>query len=209
MISSPTSPGGTSTTTEEPIGEVKDVHCLFAGDLLNFGKVTEAVEKASKAVLYVNAAEDKDHLANCVVFLSAVKDLVAITLSTTKQFGLVTIAYKNRKKHYQVNSLSFKAEIKSPQPTISMLQCVLLASLTASSVSSIREQQKLHEFQSVKLNVTMKANISRIVAVSLRSLDLSGIVIPPDGKAVKVSTDYTTEDVKRVTRAILINFPKS
>ncbi|KHJ90747.1 hypothetical protein OESDEN_09399 [Oesophagostomum dentatum] len=94
-------------------------------------------------VRYVNAAEDKDHLANCVVFLSAV------------------------------------------------------------------EQQKLHEFQGVKLNVTMKANISRVVAVSLRSLDLSGIVIPPDGKAVKVSTDYTTEDVKRVTRAILVNFPKS
>ncbi|EYC06846.1 hypothetical protein Y032_0073g734 [Ancylostoma ceylanicum] len=53
-----------------------------------------------------------------------------------------------------------------------------------------------------KLNLTKNAKLDRVVVVSLRGLDLSDIVVEPKGVAIKVSNDFTDEDVAHVVETI-------
>ncbi|RCN48942.1 hypothetical protein ANCCAN_05051, partial [Ancylostoma caninum] len=63
------------------------------------------------------------------------------------------------------------------------------------------ESNEDDEYQ--KLNMTRDAEISRVVAVSLISVDFIDIVIPPIGIAVKASANYSDDDVAKVAGAIL------
>ncbi|EYC37280.1 hypothetical protein Y032_0809g2455 [Ancylostoma ceylanicum] len=69
------------------------------------------------------------------------------------------------------------------------------------SVWKKQKEDNQEEYQ--KLNMTRNAKMNRIVAVSLKSVDLSKIVIPTNGKAVKVSKSYSDDDVSKVVEAIL------
>ncbi|RCN25996.1 hypothetical protein ANCCAN_28286 [Ancylostoma caninum] len=54
-----------------------------------------------------------------------------------------------------------------------------------------------------KLNMTRDSEISRIVAVSLKSVDFTDVVMSPIGIAVKASANYSDDDVAKVVEAIL------
>ncbi|RCN30713.1 hypothetical protein ANCCAN_23518 [Ancylostoma caninum] len=56
------------------------------------------------------------------------------------------------------------------------------------------------------LNPLKKVNLTRIVAVSLRGIDLSSIVVPPKGVAVKASVDFTEEDISVIVDAVVKGF---
>ncbi|EYB92535.1 hypothetical protein Y032_0193g1412 [Ancylostoma ceylanicum] len=69
------------------------------------------------------------------------------------------------------------------------------------SVWKKKSEDNQDEYQ--KLNMTRNAKMTRIVAVGLKAVDLSKIVIQPVGIAVKVSQDYSDDDASKVVEAIL------
>ncbi|EYB81211.1 hypothetical protein Y032_0389g516 [Ancylostoma ceylanicum] len=58
----------------------------------------------------------------------------------------------------------------------------------------------------ITLNPTKNVNLKVVVAVSLRGIDLSGMIVAPKGVAVNASLGFTEEDLNAIVRSVLSAF---
>ncbi|VDM75428.1 unnamed protein product [Strongylus vulgaris] len=169
----------TSISTASKIG----VHCLLAADLLNFGNNETTKDKVE---------EEKRFILNLGKHLFAkVPDCKAGIWVYGFVEGNPTPPLLN--KETMIDSYN-----EFETSTDEMMR------LTA-NISGIHNQRKnVDDFRNATLNST-KSKFQRIVAVGFNSLELSKIVIPPNGKSVSLSSNYS-EELPSVLHAVLQDF---
>ncbi|EYB92541.1 hypothetical protein Y032_0193g1413 [Ancylostoma ceylanicum] len=169
------------TSTEPP----SNLHCLFVGDLLNFGTDSAAYQKEKNFIIKIGEK----------LFDSSQGVSAGIwAYGYTKRVSLVI---KNDAMHHNFEEFSKAADAEM------QLQNKKILSNERDDVSVWKKKSEDNQDEYQKLNMTRNAKMTRIVAVGLKSVDLSKIVIPTNGKAVKVSKSYSDDDVSEVVKAIL------
>ncbi|EYC06845.1 hypothetical protein Y032_0073g734 [Ancylostoma ceylanicum] len=187
----------TSTT---PVPDKNEPHCVFAGDLLNFGNDTDFYEKEKQFIIDIGTSIFEK--------ASSTKAGMWVYGYTSGPRGLKS-TFENMTRNVDdfVEDVNKKMKYEAlEKPNLTNKQTI--ANLNNASDKN-RNANCLVLFSGIedttgfsKLNLTKNAKLDRVVVVSLRGLDLSDIVVEPKGVAIKVSNDFTDEDVAHVVETI-------
>ncbi|RCN51829.1 hypothetical protein ANCCAN_01917 [Ancylostoma caninum] len=159
-----------------PVPEMKEPHCVFAGDLLNFGSDTEFYEKEKQFIIDIGK--------NIFGKASNTKAGMWVYGYTSGPRGLKS-TFENMTRNVDDFVRDVNAKMK--------YEALDKPNLT-------NKQEDTTGFS--KLNPTKNAKLDIVVVVSLRGLDLSDIVVEPQGVAIKVSNDFNEQDVDHVVDTI-------
>ncbi|KAL6736486.1 hypothetical protein Aduo_006835 [Ancylostoma duodenale] len=182
-----TSPEATATTTsEEPVKTGQ--HCLFAADLLNLGTNSAAYEKEKNFIIKIGETLFKNSEdVSAGIWAYGYSNNRVLTIGNDTMRHNFTDFLEQVDTAMQIQDDATK-KIDNNRNDIFVWK-------------KKAEPNQDDEYQ--KLNMTRNAAIGRIVAVSLKSVDFSNIVIPPVGIAVSASENYSDDDVAKVVGAIL------
>ncbi|EYB92521.1 hypothetical protein Y032_0193g1406 [Ancylostoma ceylanicum] len=181
-------------------------HCLFAGDLLNFGNESAAYENETKFIVNIgkklfNSTRD----VSAGIWAYGYTNYSSVTIgndtmrSSLEEFSQDVDATMQLQDEIKIYNKRVLATLNSCNDTYRHANCLVFFS----GLNSTLVWKNFYDDRYFKLNVTRNARIKRVVAVSLESVDFSKIVIPPDGVAVKASQNYTDDEASKVVEAIL------
>ncbi|KAK6739140.1 hypothetical protein RB195_020919 [Necator americanus] len=206
-VNSPASPRRQTTRRQISTREVPDInepHCVYAGDLLNFGNDTILYEKERDFIIKIGKK----------IFESGTRSRAGFwTYGYTSGPRGVKSTFENMVENVDdfISDVNKKMKYEAVEkPNLTTKGAI--ANLNNASDGN-RNANCLVFFTGIedptglsKLNPSKNVKLDRIVAVSLKGSDLSNIVVKPKGTAVNVSSDFTDEDVKNVVDAIRITF---
>ncbi|KAL6736470.1 hypothetical protein Aduo_006820 [Ancylostoma duodenale] len=183
-----------------PVPEMHEPHCVFAGDLLNFGNDTDFYEKEKQFIINIGSSIFEK--------ASSTKAGMWVYGYTSGPRGLKS-TFENMTRSIDdfVRDVNAKMKYEAlDKPNLTNKG--VIANLNNASDKN-RNANCLVLFSGIddttgfsKLNPTRYAKLDIVVVVSLRGLDLSDIVVEPQGVAIKVSNDFTEQDVEHVVDTI-------
>ncbi|EYB92540.1 hypothetical protein Y032_0193g1413 [Ancylostoma ceylanicum] len=186
-----------------------NLHCLFVGDLLNFGTDSAAYQKEKNFIIKIGEKLfDSSQGVSAGIWAYGYTKRVSLVIKNDamhhnfEEFSKAADAemqLQNKKILSNERVITVLNSCNDPQRSANCL--VFFSGVDDVSVWKKKSEDNQDEYQ--KLNMTRNAKMTRIVAVGLKSVDLSKIVIPTNGKAVKVSKSYSDDDVSEVVKAIL------
>ncbi|KHJ80510.1 hypothetical protein OESDEN_19815, partial [Oesophagostomum dentatum] len=178
-------------------------HCIFAGDLLNFGKDEYAKSEVQREGSFILGIAK-------TLFDRPLNSAAAIWVygytRDRRVFKVTNDTMFNNYKDFE-NKLKEKMKIV-PDVTnpgknsraVSLPKNFIDIGHNANCIVFLTAVNDVNAFENATLKTVFDKEDKK-VAVSLKSVDVSKIV--PEGEAVKVSKNYTKDDVNRVVKAIL------
>ncbi|ETN86354.1 hypothetical protein NECAME_16383 [Necator americanus] len=199
------SPETTSSiaSTESPVPMKSNVHCLFAGDLLNFDRNTTAYEREKELITNIG------------------KKLFETTANATGvvwAYGYTTgpAGLKTTFTAMKDNFVDFKNDVDTKMKYEAIEKPNLNNAAAINNLNDASDRNKnancLVFFSGMKkakgmdkLDPGKKGNneFKKVVVVSISGADLRTIINPPRGAAVTVSRKFSEEDVRNVMEKIL------
>ncbi|KAL6736484.1 hypothetical protein Aduo_006834 [Ancylostoma duodenale] len=206
------SSGKTTMSTKPPatttVTTGRDLHCLFAADLLNYGFIPAAYERETDFTIKIGEAlfERVPMFSAGIWVYGFTRSPPRVTITSETMRSNVTKFREDVTKKVILEHDIEESNTDNRRVITSLNNCMDKDRRANCLVflSALEDTTVWNNCESCKLNVTKDAYFETIVAVSLRSKNLSSIIIPPRGKYVGVSRN-SEEDVLKVVNKILEN----
>ncbi|EYC37283.1 hypothetical protein Y032_0809g2456 [Ancylostoma ceylanicum] len=199
----------TSEPTTTTVNKRAELHCLFAADLLNYGDIVSAYEAERNFIVKVGKTLfDRVPTFSAGIWVYGYTSSPSIVNITDETMHSSFVEFSRA-----VNKTVELGDIE--EPSIDNLRVIAVLNDSVDKhrranclvfLSAVWDTSVWKDCDNCKLNVTKNADFQNVVAVSLRKVDLSSIVIPPGGKSVAVSKDLNDEDVLKVVNTTLKDF---